>query len=139
MSKPTAAPIPLSAPLPKTVIGDDGTTLAQLRAEVKAFVAERQWEKYHNPKNIVMSMAVETAELMEHFQWLTLEEAASERLSPEQKQGIAEEMSDVFCYLMALSNVLGIDMSHAFAAKMIKNRQKYPAADFQGVYRREER
>lgn len=136
MTESTAAPIPLTAPRVNGGMGDDVTTLAELRAVVETFVAERQWEKFHNPKNLSMSLAVEAAELMEHFQWLTLEEADSQRLTPEQKQAIGEEMSDVFCYLMALSNGLGIDLSSAFAAKMVKNRQKYPATEFQGVYRR---
>ena len=79
-----------------------------------------------------MSLAVEASELMEHFQWLTTEES---RQLPAEKTGeIGDEMADVFCYLMAIANELEIDLSTAFANKMVKNRIKYPAVEFRGRF-----
>ena len=111
---------------------DQDTTLAMLRKEVQSFVDKRDWEKFHSPKNISMALAVEAAELMEHFQWISMDE--SRKLEPEKLREVSEEISDVFCYLMAISNTLGLDMTEIFHSKMIKNRKKYPADEFKGRF-----
>lgn len=104
---------------------DTKTTVAELRAVVQEFVDERQWRKFHNAKNLSMSLAIEAAELMEHFQWLTTDEVvAGEQMDVNE---IADELADVTCYALALANVLKIDLSQAVRNKMVKNRIKYPA------------
>jgi len=104
---------------------DSKTTVAELRAVVQEFVDERQWRKFHNLKNLSMSLAIEAAELMEHFQWLTTDEVvAGEQLDLNE---IADELADVTCYALAMANVLKIDLSQAVRSKMVKNRIKYPA------------
>src|SRR3990172_7008672 len=113
---------------------DATTTVAELRRLVADFVAERDWSQFHSPKNVSMALAIEAAELMEHFQWLTTE--ASRRLAddPEKLSAVAEELADVVGYSMALANELGIDLSSAVRAKMAKNAQKYPAERYRGRY-----
>ena len=108
--------------------------MAELRKIMADFVAERDWSQFHSPKNVSMALAIEAAELMEHFQWLTTE--ASRRLAddPEKLAAVGEELADVVGYSFALANELGIDVSSAIRAKMVKNRQKYPADEFRGRY-----
>lgn len=113
---------------------DSTTTVAELRRLIADFVAERDWSKFHSPKNVSMALAIEAAELMEHFQWLTIE--ASRRLAddPHKLAAVAEELADVIGYCLALANELGIDVSSAMRAKMIKNASKYPAEQYRGRY-----
>ena len=99
---------------------DETMTLAQLKGRMAAFVAEREWERFHQPKNLSMSIAIEAAELMEHFQWEQPE------LTPERRLAVGEELSDVLAYVLSLANALELDLSAAFCAKMEKNRRKYP-------------
>lgn len=102
---------------------DATATIAQLKQLVNAFVAERDWEKFHSPKNLAMSIAIETAELMEHFQW-TNPVAPEKPL--ENSSAVAQEIADVFAYTLRLVEVLGLDLSAALESKMKQNRLKYP-------------
>ncbi|MBX3415969.1 MAG: nucleotide pyrophosphohydrolase [Pirellulaceae bacterium] len=115
-------------------MNDETTRLAELRQIVRGFVDEREWQQFHAPKNISMALAIEAAELMEHFQWIDSEASRRGALSDGEVAAIGEEMSDIFCYLMALANELGIDLTQAFLAKMEKNRQKYPAETYRGKF-----
>lgn len=115
-------------------MSDDSTTIAQLRQQVAAFVAERHWERYHDAKNLSMSIAIEAAELMEHFQWARSEELGQLLRDPARREPIADELADVLAFLLALANVTGIDLSCALAGKMAKNALKYPADTFRGRY-----
>ena len=113
---------------------DSTTTIAELRQVVAQFVDERDWQQFHSPKNISMAMAIEAAELMEHFQWISMQESREVAGNPEKLAAVGEEISDVLCYLLAISNELGIDLATSLQAKMVKNRQKYPAEEFKGRY-----
>ncbi len=108
-----------------TTKDDSITTVAELKSVVQQFVDERNWRKFHNAKNLSMSLAIEAAELMEHFQWLTTDEV----VAGEQQDfaEIADELADVTCYALAIANVLKIDLAQAVNSKMVKNRIKYPA------------
>jgi NTP pyrophosphatase (non-canonical NTP hydrolase) len=101
-----------------------GPPLADLRDALRAFAAERDWERFHTPKNLAMALTVEAAELQEIFQWLTPGEAAD--LPPERKAHAAEEIADVLLYLVRIADVLGIEPVAAARAKMIRNAEKYP-------------
>jgi NTP pyrophosphatase (non-canonical NTP hydrolase) len=114
-------------------MGDETTTISELRNLVAQFVRERQWGKFHSPKNLSMSLAIEAAELMEHFQWIGVEESR-EPATPEKRTQIGEELADVICYALALSNELQIDVAAAVRDKMKKNAIKYPAEEFKGRY-----
>lgn len=101
-----------------------GDCLDELRAALRVFAAERDWEQFHLPKNLAMALIVEAAELVEHFQWLTPAQSAA--LTPDQRHGVGEEVADVLLYLIRLADVLGIEPVEAARAKMVKNARKYP-------------
>jgi dCTP diphosphatase len=113
---------------------DQHTTVAQLRDIVRQFVEERDWRQFHTPKNLSMSLAIEAAELMEHFQWLTPNESRRLADDPTRLADVADELSDVICYALALANELQLDLSQSLARKMAKNRKKYPAEEYRGRY-----
>ncbi|HIN95445.1 MAG: nucleotide pyrophosphohydrolase [Pirellulaceae bacterium] len=113
---------------------DQTTTVDELRSQVAEFVAARQWEPFHTPKNLSMSLAIEAAELMEHFQWISGEAADQVLQQPQNLQAISEELADVICYALALANRLQIDVSTTLAAKMQKNASKYPVEEYLGRY-----
>jgi dCTP diphosphatase len=118
-------------------MSDDRTaTLADLRELVRAFVAERRWEKYHTPKNLAASVAVEAGELLENFQWLTPEEADEACVEGPLRERVADEAADVLAYVLALANVLDLDLSRALHRKFEKNRRKYPPEEYRGHYSR---
>jgi NTP pyrophosphatase (non-canonical NTP hydrolase) len=111
---------------------DQSTSVAQLRQLVADFVAERDWEQFHSPKNLAMSLAIEAAELMEHFQWIDLAASRAIADQPDAKSEVADELADVLCYALAMANTLQIDLSDAVTNKMRKNAIKYPADTFRG-------
>ena len=113
---------------------DENTTLADVRTIVRRFVDDRDWQQFHSPKNLSMALAIEAAELMEHFQWLTPEASRAIGQRPERLQAVAEELADVICYALALANELGLDVSSTLRDKMQKNERKYPAAEYRGRY-----
>ena len=115
---------------------DSNTTVAELRKLVADFVAERDWSQFHSPKNVSMALAIEAAELMEHFQWLTTEASRELASEPKKLAEVGEELADVIGYSFALANELGLDISSAVRAKMAKNVQKYPADKYRGRYER---
>jgi dCTP diphosphatase len=115
---------------------DSTTTVAELRKLVADFVAERDWSQFHSPKNVSMALAIEAAELMEHFQWLTNESSRELANEPEKLAAIGEELADVIGYSFALANELGLDIATAVRAKMVKNAEKYPAEKYRGRYER---
>lgn len=100
-------------------------SLDVLRDELRKFVAARDWQQYHAPKNLVMALSVETAELVEIFQWLTPEQ--SHNLNPEQMAAAQDEIADVLVYLIETADALGIDPLAAVRQKLVKNAKKYPA------------
>jgi hypothetical protein len=100
------------------------TSLTSLRDELRRFAAAREWQQFHTPKNLVMALSVEAAELMEHFQWLTAEQ--STRLNARDRRAVADEIADVLLYLTRLADVLGIDPLAAARRKMNVNARKYP-------------
>lgn len=99
-------------------------SLEELTLELRHFADERDWERYHTPKNLASALIVEAAELLEHFQWLSQEE--SHHLPPATKLEVAHEIADVLIYLTRLADRLGIDMLAAASEKMALNAQKYP-------------
>jgi NTP pyrophosphatase (non-canonical NTP hydrolase) len=113
-------------------MNDGQTTVQELRDLVGQFVAERSWEQFHTPKNLAMSLAIEAAELMEHFQWLTAEQSRALADQPGDLEAVAEELADVLAYSLAMANALGLDLAAALERKMALNRIKYPADRFRG-------
>lgn len=111
-------------------MADRETTLQELKTRMAAFVRERDWEQFHTPKNLSMSIAIEAAELMEHFQWLTAEQ--SRNLEAKALGEVGEELADIVIYALSLSNFLGLDLSDTVQRKMDKNERKYPAEQVRG-------
>lgn len=109
---------------------DQTTTIAELRAKVEKFIAERDWEQFHTAKNLSMSIAIEAAELMELFQWQECPDFT--KLNKKQQKQIRDELADVFVYVMDFCNLFGIDLSSAVREKMNDNVKKYPAKEVRG-------
>ena len=105
-------------------------TLEDLRAKLDAFARERDWDQFHNPKNLAMALTGEVGELVEHFQWLTPDEAAN--LPPETREEVALEAADVLLFLVRLCDKLGIDLGAAAERKLELNARKYPVAKSRG-------
>lgn len=104
--------------------------LETLRARLAEFAAERDWEQFHNPKNLAMAVAGEAGELLEHFQWLTFEQAA--RLPRATREEVALECADVLLFLVRLCDKLDIDLAAAAERKLKLNARKYPIAKSRG-------
>ena len=105
-------------------------SLEELQSAVEAFVAERDWAQFHTPKNLAMGVAIEAAELMEHFLWS--EGAEPPGRDPARKAMIAQEIGDVLIYLVRLGQVLDIDLVAAATDKLALNRDKYPVEKAKG-------
>ena len=120
-------------------MSDQTTSLADLRREVGAFVAARDWQPFHNAKNLSMSIAIEAAELMERFQWLTPEEALAAMGKAADRAAVADELADIVIYCLSLSNALEMDISPAVLGKLQANEHRYPAGEFRGRFRRPQR
>jgi NTP pyrophosphatase (non-canonical NTP hydrolase) len=105
-----------------------------IRDEMRQFVEERDWDQFHTPKNLSSALAVEAAELLEHFQWLHKGDAGE--LGPDKLREVRHEMADVLVYLVRLADKLGVDLPSAVAEKMVLNRAKYPADRVRGDARK---
>jgi dCTP diphosphatase len=108
--------------------------LEELKARVRDFVEERDWDRFHSPKNLAMALSVEASELVELFQWLTEEESGA--LDPDRRRRVADELADVLWFLVRLSDRLGIDLLEAAERKLAANAAKYPADRVRGQSRK---
>ncbi len=102
----------------------------RIRGKVREFVAARDWDQFHSPKNLSMALIVEAAELVEHFQWLT--EAQSAALPPEKLAEVEQELADIQVYLISLAHKLKLDLIAAVEKKLVLNAQKYPVERARG-------
>ena len=120
-------------------MSDSTTTIADLKQLVRDFVDRRDWRQFHAPKNLAMSLSIEAAELMEHFQWISADESRRVAGDPARLAAVGEELADVLCYALAMSNELGLDLATAIRAKITKNERKYPVEQYRGRYGPEDR
>ncbi len=104
--------------------------LDSITQRIRAFRDARDWKKFHNPKNLACSISIESAELLEHFQWKTLEESAA--YAVKKREALSEEIADVGIYLIAMADNLGIDLLMAIDRKLAINEQKYPIEKSKG-------
>lgn len=109
----------------------EGRTVEDLLKRIRLFRDEREWMKFHDPKNLAMSISIEAAELLEHFQWKTGEEAS--KYAAENREALADEVADVAIYLFELADNIGIDLPAAIHRKLDKNAAKYPVEKARGV------
>ncbi len=110
------------------------SSFGHLRQTIRDFATARDWDKFHSPKNLAMALSVETAELLEHFQWLTEEQ--SSQLSAEKRETVAYEIADVQIYLIRLADRLGVDVLEAATIKLSLNEAKYPVERVRGSARK---
>lgn len=108
--------------------------LRELRDELRVFAAERDWDQFHSPRNLATALAVEAAELLEPFQWLTDDQ--SRALPPETRAAVEEELADVLLYLVRLADKLDVDLAAAARAKIVRNGEKYPVEKARGSSRK---
>ena len=95
--------------------------LKKINQKIKSFVKARDWDQFHSPKNLAMALSVEASELVEIFQWLKESD-----LKKVDKEKVADEIADIFFYLLRISQKMNIDIEQSFYNKMIKNIKKYP-------------
>jgi NTP pyrophosphatase (non-canonical NTP hydrolase) len=107
-------------------------TLQEIKTRIKQFVKERDWEQYHSPKNLSMSIAIEAAELMEHFQWLTIEESRKLLKDKKKRIEIEDELADIAIYVLDFCNLFNIDIKKSIVRKLDKTARKYPACIVRG-------
>ncbi|MGH9577966.1 MAG: nucleotide pyrophosphohydrolase [Terriglobales bacterium] len=105
-------------------------SLDALRTRLRVFVAERDWNQFHNPKNLAMALVAEAGELVEHFQWLTPEEA--DHLPPATRVEVEHEIADVLIFLVELADRLGVEPLAAAERKLALNEKKYPVEKARG-------
>ena len=108
--------------------------LFELRDALRAFATERDWDQFHSPRNLATALAVEAAELLEPFQWLTEEQGRN--LDAGTRAAVEEELADVLLYLVRLADKLEVDLHAAACAKIVKNAGKYPADKARGSSRK---
>ena len=107
--------------------------LQHLRNEIATFVADREWETFHQPKDLVLSIIIECGELLELFQWRKNSEIEQLLQDHQYLESISEEMADIFIYLIALANRLDIDLTGTAHKKLHKNAKKYPVERYKGT------
>ncbi len=112
----------------------DAKNLQALQQMIRTFVDDRDWDQFHNPKDLSISLALEAAEVMEHFQWKNADEMAEH--SKNKKTEVGEELSDVLYWVLLLANKLDIDLVDAFEKKMDKNIAKYPIEKSKGSHKK---
>jgi NTP pyrophosphatase (non-canonical NTP hydrolase) len=99
--------------------------IEDLKSEIRAFAKNRDWEKFHTPKNLAMAVAGEAGELVAEFQWLTAKESERSELSSEKLSDIELEIADVAIYLLRLTDVLNVDFAAAIRKKLAINESRY--------------
>ena len=107
-----------------------------LSEALAAFSAERDWDQYHSPKNLVMALTGEVGELTEVFQWLSEAQSKSAATNPDTATAVREELADVTLYLVRLASVLGVDLNEAVTLKLQKNALKYPTDKARGTHKK---
>ncbi|MTI46323.1 nucleotide pyrophosphohydrolase [Sporosalibacterium faouarense] len=100
-------------------------SISRVANEVNKFAVDRNWGEAHNPKNLAMSIAIEAGELMEIFQWKTLEESIH-IMNSDEAEHCEEELADVLIYCITLANKLNLDIEEIILEKIKKNGKKYP-------------
>jgi dCTP diphosphatase len=105
-------------------------SLEDLKTRLRHFAVVRDWEKFHSPKNLAMALIVETAELVEHFQWLTEEQSAT--LPSKKLAEVEYELADIQIFLIRLADRMNIDLARAVDAKIALNEERYPVEKVRG-------
>ncbi len=105
-------------------MADADVTVGQLRDRVRAFLHAREWERYHNPRDLAMALSIESAELLEEFLWMAPTDPAS--LADDRREAIEDELADVVIYALHFADAMGTDLSDAVLRKVRKNEARFP-------------
>ena len=111
---------------------DGRTSVAELKEAVAVFIEGRDWERYHTSKNLAMGIAIEAAEIMEHFQWMSIEEGQELMRDASVRAEVADELADVLIYCLSFANQAGIDISDAVRGKLARNEERFPVEKYRG-------
>lgn len=104
----------------------------RITEKIKKFRDERDWMQFHDPKNMAVSIILEASELLEHFQWKTIQEV--EKYSKQNHGEIKDEIADIALYLFEMADNLGVDLIDAMDKKLEKNKEKYPIDKAKGKH-----
>ncbi len=110
--------------------------ISGLSEALSIFASERNWDRYHSPKNLAMALTGEVGELSEIFQWLTEDASKSVATNPDTATAVRDELADVTLYLVRLASVLGVDLNEAVSQKLQKNAAKYPVDKSHGSHKK---
>lgn len=108
--------------------------IEDIKIRLQEFADERDWDQFHNPKNLSMALIAEAAELVEHFQWLSEEE--SRLIQGDKLEAVRHELADIMIYLIRIADKLNVDLLHAVEKKMTINAEKYPADKVMGQHKK---
>jgi len=111
---------------------DQETSIHELKEKIKSFCEARDWDKFHNAKDLAIALSIEASELLEHFRWKDEKEVSTLFENPEKREKIEDEIADVLYFLVRLSQRYNIDLSEALTRKIEKNEKKYPVEKFKG-------
>lgn len=106
-------------------------SLDKIKLEVIKLRDDRNWKQYHNPKDLALSIVLESSEILELFQWKSSKEEI-EQVAKEKKELLSDEIADVLAYLINLADICDIDIEEATLNKLEKNKQKYPSEIVKG-------
>ncbi len=112
--------------------GDAACTVAELKEQIRRFVRERDWEQFHFPKDLAIGLAVEAAELLEHFRFRSNEEVAGMLQEPEYRRKVSHELADVLYFVLIMCEYLGLDASTILTEKMAVTAARYPVDKARG-------
>ena len=109
-----------------------GLSIVQLQERLREFAAARNWERFHNPKDLALSVSIEAAKLLEVFQWKSVEEIEANLRGPEGRSALEDELADVFIYLLRLADVTGVNLAEATDDKISRNEARFPPGPQKG-------
>ena len=111
---------------------DNETSIHELKEKIKSFCEARDWDQFHNAKDLAIALSIEASELLEHFRWKNEQEVGALFEIPEKREKIEDEMADVLYFLVRLSQMYNIDLSESLNRKMEKNNKNYPVEKSKG-------
>jgi NTP pyrophosphatase (non-canonical NTP hydrolase) len=113
-------------------MSDQDININSIKEKIKQFIRERDWEQYHHPKELAISLSLEAAELLELFQWKEKQSLEELKKDKDLMQKLKEELADIMIYAIDVANYIGIDVSDAILEKLKKNAEKYPVEKAKG-------
>ena len=116
-------------------MGDSKITIGEIKGQIEDFINERDWSQFHDSKSLSMSIAIEVAELMENFQWVSTLNSDKIIEDEKLKTNVIDEIADVLIYSLAFCIKNNIDVSKSINQKLKKNKVKYPPSKYKGKYK----